>query len=121
MNALARLRAIVGPDLPIVVSLDLHANVTQRMLREADALVAYRTYPHVDMAVTGELAAELLARRLKIGRREPMHCRRLPFLIPLNAQSTWTAPAQGLYDELIALGGVYSDLYSDWAAQAGAA
>ncbi len=100
---LARLRAIVGPDLPIVVSLDLHANVTQRMLREADALVAYRTYPHVDMAVTGELAAELLARRLKTGRREPMHCRRLPFLIPLNAQSTWTAPAQGLYEELIEL------------------
>jgi len=100
---LARLRAIVGPKLPIVVSLDLHANVTHRMLREADALVAYRTYPHVDMAVTGELAAELLARRLKAGRREPMHCRRLPFLIPLNAQSTWTAPAQGLYDELIAL------------------
>jgi microcystin degradation protein MlrC len=54
---LARLRAIVGPELPIVASLDLHANVTHRMLREADALVAYRTYPHVDMADTGELAA----------------------------------------------------------------
>jgi microcystin degradation protein MlrC len=100
---LARLRAIVGPDLPIVASLDLHANVTQRMLREADALVAYRTYPHVDMAATGERAAELLARRLHAGRREPMHARRLPFLIPLNAQSTWTEPARSLYDELAAL------------------
>ncbi len=100
---LARLRAIVGPDVPIVASLDLHANVTQRMLREADALVSYRTYPHVDMAATGELAAQLLARRLKAGRREPVHSRRLPFLIPLNAQSTWMQPAQGLYDELIAL------------------
>jgi microcystin degradation protein MlrC len=100
---LARLRAIVGPELPIVASLDLHANVTQRMLREADALVSYRTYPHVDMADTGALAAELLARRLRAGAREPMHARRLPFLIPLNAQSTWMEPARTLYDELISL------------------
>jgi len=100
---LARLRTIVGPAVPIVASLDLHANVTQRMLREADALVAYRTYPHVDMAATGERAAVLLARRLNAGRREPLHARRLPFLIPINAQSTWIAPAQGLYDELAAI------------------
>ncbi len=98
---LARLRAIVGPKLPIVASLDLHANVTQRMLSEADALVAYRTYPHVDMAATGELAAELLARRFKAGVREPVHSARLPFLIPLNAQSTMQTPAQDLYGELI--------------------
>jgi microcystin degradation protein MlrC len=100
---LQRLRAVVGPDLPIVASLDLHANVTHRMLREADALVAYRTYPHVDMAATGELAGELMARRLKAGRREPMHMRRLPYLIPLNAQSTWMEPARRIYDELVAL------------------
>jgi microcystin degradation protein MlrC len=100
---LARVRALVGPSLPIVASLDLHANVTLRMLREADALVAYRTYPHVDMADTGALAAELLARRFHAGQREPMHARRLPFLIPLNAQSTWMEPAKALYDELIAI------------------
>ncbi len=100
---IARVRALVGPNIPIVASLDLHANVTERMLRESDALVSYRTYPHVDMAATGELAAELLARRLKAGAKEPMHWRRLPFLIPLNAQSTWMQPAQGLYEELIAL------------------
>lgn len=100
---LGRLRAIVGPKMPIVASLDLHANVTHRMLREADALVSYRTYPHVDMADTGVLAAELLARHLKAGQRLPMHARRLPFLIPLNAQSTWMQPAQGLYEALAEL------------------
>ena len=100
---IGRLRALVGPQTPIVVSLDLHANVTQRMLREADALVAYRTYPHVDMAATGERAGALLARRFKAGQREPLHARRLPFLIPLNAQSTWLQPAQALYAELDAL------------------
>ncbi|HEX2539460.1 MAG TPA: M81 family metallopeptidase [Caldimonas sp.] len=100
---LARLRRIVGPSLPIVASLDLHANVTRRMLREADALVAYRTYPHVDMAATGERAATLLARRLAAGAREPMGAHRLPFLIALNAQSTWLEPAKGLYEELESL------------------
>ncbi|MFT3817492.1 MAG: M81 family metallopeptidase [Rubrivivax sp.] len=100
---LGRLRAVVGADLPIVTSLDLHANVTERMLREADAMVAYRSYPHVDMAATGELAAELMARRLRAGRRQPLAWRRLPYLIPLNAQSTWMQPAKDLYDELLAL------------------
>ena len=100
---LARVRAIVGPALPLVASLDLHANVTERMLRMADALVAYRQYPHVDMADTGALAAQLLQRRLQLGRREAISARRLPFLIPLNAQSTWMQPAQGLYEQLRAL------------------
>lgn len=100
---LARIRRMVGADLPIVASLDLHANVTRRMLQEADALVSYRSYPHVDMAATGELAAQLLARRLTLGRREPLHFRRLPFLIPLNAQSTWMEPAKSIYEELLDL------------------
>ena len=100
---IARVRALVGPAIPIVASLDLHANVTRRMLHEADALVSYRTYPHVDMAATGELAAELLVRRLRAGTKQKMHARRLPFLIPLNAQSTWLQPARSLYEELIAL------------------
>jgi microcystin degradation protein MlrC len=97
---LDRVRALVGEGLPVVASLDLHANVTERMVRAADALVAYRTYPHVDMAATGERAAELLARRLRVGVREPVAFRRLPFLIPLSAQSTWMAPADGCYARL---------------------
>ncbi len=109
---LGRLRAIVGPEVPIVASLDLHANVTHRMLREADALVSYRTYPHVDMADTGELAAQLMARRFKAGQREPQHARRLPYLIPLNAQSTWMQPAQGLYEALAELDKRYGTVLS---------
>ncbi len=109
---LARLRAIVGPKLPIVASLDLHANVTHRMLHEADALVSYRTYPHVDMADTGELAGQLLARRFKAGQREPMHFKRLPYLIPLNAQSTFLEPAKSLYEELVALDGDFGTVLS---------
>jgi microcystin degradation protein MlrC len=97
---LARVRAVVGEHLPVVASLDLHANVTHRMIELADALVAYRTYPHVDMAATGDRAAQLLERRLRSGAREPVVFRRLPFLIPLPAQSTWMAPADACYARL---------------------
>ncbi len=94
---LARVRALIGENMPLVASLDLHANVTQRMLSTADALVAYRTYPHIDMAETGERAAELLQRRLRLGRREALTVHRLPYLISLNAQSTWLQPAKDIY------------------------
>ncbi len=100
---IARIRNLVGPQVPIVGSLDLHANVTRRMLSAADALVSYRTYPHIDMAETGERAARLLRERLRRGGRAEMHARRLPFLIPLNAQSTWMQPARDIYAALAAI------------------
>lgn len=61
---LAALRAKVGPQVPIVATLDLHANVTERMAANASALVTYRTYPHVDMYERGTQAAELLRRAM---------------------------------------------------------
>jgi microcystin degradation protein MlrC len=99
-EVIAMVRAIVGPAIPIVASLDLHANVTQGMLDGPDAIVAYRTYPHVDMADTGRLAAELLKRRIARGSREVIHMMRLPFLLPLNVQSTMIEPAASVYDYL---------------------
>src|SRR5207244_7675252 len=62
---LARVRKVIGKDLPLVVSLDLHANVTPAMVEHAEALIAYRTYPHVDMAETGRAAARHLALLLR--------------------------------------------------------
>ncbi len=100
---IARIRALVGPQIPIVASLDLHANVTQRMLALSDGLVAYRTYPHIDMAETGERAARLLREHLRHGRKADTQAQRLPFLIPLNAQSTWMSPAREVYEELAAI------------------
>jgi len=94
---LERLRAVVGPQMPVVTSLDLHANVTARMLRLASAMTAYRTYPHVDMRATGERAAQMLALRLKPSTpARPMHAERVPFLLPLNAQCTLTEPARSV-------------------------
>ncbi|WAI82128.1 MULTISPECIES: M81 family metallopeptidase [Achromobacter] len=100
---LARVRQIVGPNVPVVASLDLHANVTAQMLQEADALVAFRTYPHVDMAATGEQAARLLLARIAAGSRWTRHVRRLPFLIPINGMCTMLQPSQGVYETLAQL------------------
>jgi microcystin degradation protein MlrC len=94
---LDRLRRAVGPRIPIVASLDLHANVTEKMLARADALVAYRTYPHVDMAETGDRAAFLLRRLLQRGNALYRASRQIPFLIPLNGMCTLVEPAQGIY------------------------
>ena len=61
---LRRLRAIVGPDLPIAVTLDPHANVSKAMCDLAQILISYTTYPHVDFRATGRRAAELLQRTM---------------------------------------------------------
>ena len=59
---LAETRKILGEEIPIVVSLDLHGILTDRMVEHSDAVVAYHTYPHVDFFETGERAARLLLR-----------------------------------------------------------
>lgn len=97
---LSRVRHLVGPRTPIVASLDLHANVTQQMLACADALLAYRTYPHVDMAETGARAAHLLSQRLGGMARPAVAARRIPFLIPLSSQSTDLEPSRSIYAAL---------------------
>src|SRR5262245_2508833 len=58
---LARVRECVGKMVPVVASLDLHANVSRTMVDQASALVAYRNYPHTDMAESGARAAALIA------------------------------------------------------------
>jgi microcystin degradation protein MlrC len=109
---LARIRAIVGENVPIVVSLDLHGNVTHQMLELADGLVAYRTYPHIDYVETGELAAELLHRRLELGRRETVRYARLPFLIPASSQNTTFGAPKAIYDRLVEIDAEHGTLSS---------
>src|SRR4030088_1795216 len=100
---LARVRQVIGKDLPLVVSLDLHANVTPQMVEHADALIAYRTYPHVDMADTGRAAAKHVALMLRTKQRFAKAFRQLPFLIPISWQCTNDQPTKGIYQKLAAL------------------
>lgn len=100
---LQRIRTQVGESVPVVASLDLHANVTENMLRGADELLAYRTYPHVDMAETGYRAARVLCDLMSTNRRPHCEARRLPFLIPINAMCTLFEPARSVFERLKAI------------------
>ena len=78
---LAETRKIVGESVPIVVSLDLHGILTDRMLQHSNAIVAYHTYPHVDFFETGARAARLLLRILA-GEVRPVTARvKIPALV----------------------------------------
>ena len=78
---LEALRQEVGPDLPIMVSLDLHANITQKMVDYATALFVCDYYPHTDMYETGMRAAQCMERTL-LGQIQPvMAWRKLPIII----------------------------------------
>jgi len=88
---LARVRTIVGSDIPIVTALDFHANISARMAASVDRLAIYQTYPHVDIADTGRRAAGYLA-DLLTGQRHEKVQRSVPFLLPLGTQSTLDGP-----------------------------
>lgn len=98
---LRRIRALVGPDLPITVSLDLHANVTPEMVEHADILEIYRTYPHVDMGETGARAAQALNALLNGASKPKKAFRQASFLIPLNWGCTYMDPAKSLYENVL--------------------
>lgn len=96
---LRRVRAVVGPELPITVSLDPHANMTAQMVEHADALVPYRTYPHVDMKAAGAHAMRLLLERIRRGRPWAKAFRQVDFLIPLTMQCTLVPPMSEVLEE----------------------
>jgi len=89
---LARLRAVVGPDLPIALTLDLHANVTRAMCRHADILVSYQTYPHVDMRRTGLEAGDILHRAMAGEIRPRVIRAHLPMIDEVNGGRTDVGP-----------------------------
>ena len=97
---LARVRRVVGARVPIVASLDLHANVTRAMIDLADGLVAYRTYPHVDMAETGRRAAALLDANLRRGRPMAKAVKTFNFLTAIPSQCSLIEPCRSLYQAL---------------------
>jgi microcystin degradation protein MlrC/RimJ/RimL family protein N-acetyltransferase len=91
-------RQAVGPRVPIAVTLDFHANLSEAMVRGADLLHGYKTYPHVDMAERGVEAAERLL-DVVAGRIRPTAAfRKPPILPPLGSQGTAGGPMRRLQD-----------------------
>jgi microcystin degradation protein MlrC len=99
---LSRVRALIGDHVPLVASLDFHANVSARMVRHADVLTIYRTYPHVDMAETGARAAQAVL-RLVGGQRVHKAHRQGEYLVPLHLGATGFEPNRRLFATLLDL------------------
>jgi microcystin degradation protein MlrC len=95
----AAVREIVGPDIPVVATLDLHGNVSERMVEMANVIVAYRSNPHVDMSERGQEAAGALIEMLG-GMRPAAALVRLPVTPPTVTLLT----ASGPYADLINYG-----------------
>ncbi len=96
-------REIIPDDLPIVVTLDLHANISPALAEAATVIIGYDTYPHVDMRERGEEAAELIARIVR-GEVLPRQAyRQLPLLTMPPMQCTLREPMQTVVSELHAL------------------
>ena len=92
---LQRMRDIVG-EIPIVVSLDLHGNISPRSFELASAMVGYRTYPHLDGFEIGQSCAAVMD-YLLAGKPLYRAFRQAPFLMPATTQPTTREPAQSLY------------------------
>ena len=97
---LRRVREAVSVRVPVVASLDLHANVTRAMVQRADALVAYRTYPHIDMADAGARAARLLDQMIRTGSRLAGSYHALDFLTGIPSQCSFIEPCKAIYAHL---------------------
>ena len=95
-EVLRRLRAAVGPNVPVAASLDFHGNITPNMGESADILVGYQTYPHVDQRERGLLAAELLTRAIKGEVRPVTFVAKPPLILNLLGQDTARDPMRGL-------------------------
>lgn len=94
---LEKLRALVGGSTPIVGTLDPHANVSQRMIDATDALVAYKTNPHVDQRATGTQAARLLVDTISGKIRPVQYFYQPPATISIEQQYTAANPCKALY------------------------
>ena len=91
------LRRIVGPDVPVVATLDLHANISDRMVSTIDCFIGYRTNPHMDMRERGEEAAQTI-RELLAGTKTERAYVRLPFVPPTVTMLTAAGPYADMID-----------------------
>jgi microcystin degradation protein MlrC len=97
---LTAVRRVIGPDVPVAVSYDLHGNVTQAIVDQIDIFCAYRTAPHIDVVETHLRAARHLVDQLNGGPRRLVAWAPVPVLLPGEKTSTEDEPAKTLYARL---------------------
>mmetsp|Transcript_104106 Transcript_104106/g.303948 ORF Transcript_104106/g.303948 Transcript_104106/m.303948 type:complete len:553 (-) Transcript_104106:79-1737(-) len=109
-----RVRTVIGPDVPVVCSLDWHANLSEELVDITEGLAIYRTYPHVDLDATGARAYDLLSASVA-GTRVQKEWRPVPFLIPITAQCSLHEPCLSLFQRVRALSAQEDILSVDFA------
>lgn len=97
---IAAVRALVGPDVLIAASYDLHGNVSQRIIDSLDMFSTYRTAPHIDVQDTMRRAVTMLVRALRTGVRPMVAWAPVPVLLPGERTSTQDEPARTFYTQL---------------------
>src|SRR5213594_2589879 len=97
-DLLRAVRATVGSAMPVAVTLDFHANLSQELVRHATLLHGYKTYPHVDMDARGREATERLLDVVLKRCRPTVAWRQPPLLPPIAGQLTARGPMRRLYD-----------------------
>ncbi len=103
---IAAVRDIVGPDMLIATSYDLHGNVSQKIVDQIDIFAAYRTAPHIDTPETMRAAYDMLLRAIDTGARPGVVRVAVPLLLPGERSSTEDEPGRSLYAGLPAREGV---------------
>lgn len=93
-------RALVGPDVVVAASYDLHGNVSQTIIDQLDIFAAYRTAPHIDVRETMVRAWTMLNKALKTGEKPGVAWAKIPVLLPGEKTSTEDEPAKSLYAAL---------------------
>ncbi len=97
-DLLQRIRELVGPDVPMAATLDLHANITAQMASQADALIGYDTYPHVDHLERGREAVQIVVDAIG-GRIRPVTgFARVDMLMGPPKQCTLTSPMKDIFE-----------------------
>ena len=101
VDLLNRIRDIVGWDIPIALSLDLHGNISPKLLELVDIITAYRTAPHIDWEETCLRAMMTLIRVLRKNIKPIRSIVKIPFILPGEWAVTYTEPAKTLYNKLV--------------------
>ncbi|MFP9136254.1 M81 family metallopeptidase [Devosia sp. XGJD_8] len=97
---IAAVRDLVGPDVLIAASYDLHGNVSQQIIDSLDIFSTYRTAPHIDVPDTMRRAVTMLVRALTTGQRPVVAWAPVPVLLPGERTSTQDEPARTFYTQL---------------------
>jgi microcystin degradation protein MlrC len=122
-DLIAAVREVVGREIPIVVTLDLHANVTAQMAEHADVIIGFDEYPHTDMFERGEEAAEVMAalvsgeirptlahHSLPLLTLPPMQCTLREPMLSLLAKAHGMEAEPGVVNVTLAMGFPFSDI-----------